>query len=463
MKRIPGLCMICALVVLGALTGRISLAPSGSARAAVVTFTKDVAPIVQKNCVVCHRPGEVAPMSFLSYKEVRPWARSIQEKVVTGEMPPWFADPKHGVFANDSRLSPREIETISAWVADGAKEGDPKDMPPNPTFTEGWQVGKPDVVLPMTTDFNIPTDGVIPYKYFAVPTNFTEDKYVQFAEIRSGDRQHVHHIIISVRYPGSVPLPAAGEIKPEPRRAAGSESGAGGGTAGASSGAGAGGAAGAAGARSLEDSDGRLVGWAPGEAPLILRDGQAKLIKAGSVLVFQVHYTTNGVAGKDRSSVGLVFSKAPIEKRVITAGAASRNLVIPPGDPHYESTGTFTFKEDSHIDSLHPHMHVRGKDFLYRLVYPDGTSKILLSVPRYDFAWQLTYFLKEPIAAPKNSKLEVIAHHDNSTRNKFNPDPTATVRWGDQTWDEMMIGYFDYTLDKQNLRRSIPSAAGTGQ
>jgi hypothetical protein len=440
--------MFGALLVLGMTIngGRTSI--GRDAHAASVTFTKDVAPIIQKNCVVCHRPGEVAPMSFLSYKEVRPWARSIREKVVTGEMPPWFADPKHGEFSNDARLSKKDVDTISAWVADGAKEGDLRDLPPNPTFAEGWQIGKPDVVLPMTTDFNIPAEGVIPYKYFAVPTNFTEDRYVQLAEIRSGDRAHVHHVIISVRYPGSSPLPAAGEISPDVRRPAGA-------TAGEGSGGG-------AAARSVEDSDGRLVGWAPGEAPLILREGQAKLIKAGSVLVFQVHYTTNGEAGKDRTSVGLIFSKTPVEKRVITAGAVARNLVIPPGDPNFESSANFVFKEDSHIDSLHPHMHVRGKDFLYRLVYPDGTSKILLSVPQYNFAWQLTYFFKEPIAAPKGSKLEVVAHHDNSTKNKYNPDPTVTVRWGDQTWDEMMIGYFDYTLDKQDLRRARPEAAGTG-
>jgi hypothetical protein len=184
----------------------------------------------------------------------------------------------------------------------------------------------------------------------------------------------------------------------------------------------------------------------------MLRPGQAKLLKAGSVLIFQVHYTTNGQAGADRSSVGLIFSRVPVEKRVITAGAVGRKLAIPPGDPNYEVRSTFDFKEDSHIDSLHPHMHVRGKDFEYRLVYPDGTSKTILSVPRWDFNWQMTYFFKEPIAAPKGSRLECTAHYDNSTRNKYNPDPTKLVTWGPQTWDEMMIGYLDYTLDKQNLR-----------
>jgi hypothetical protein len=404
--------------------------------AAIVTFSKDVAPIIQKNCQVCHRPGEVAPMSFMNYKEVRPWAKSIREKVVTREMPPWFADPKHSEFSNDCRLSQKDIDTIVAWVEGGNKEGDPKDMPPNPKFTEGWQIGKPDVVLPMTTEFQIPAEGVIPYKYFVIPTNFSEDKYVQFAEIRSGDRAHVHHVIASVRYPGQGELPPAGELLPEKLTASRQAS--------------------------AEDSDGRLVGWAPGEAPQIMRPGQAKLIKKGSVLIFQIHYTTNGEPGKDRTSVGLIFSKVPVEKRVITAGAVARNLVIPPYDPNYESTATFTFKEDSHIDNLHPHMHVRGKDFKYTLIYPDGTAKVLLSVPRFDFGWQLTYFFKEEVAVPKGSRLEIVAHHDNSTKNKYNPDPAATVRWGDQTWDEMMIGYLDYTIDKQDLRRSSQEAAGRG-
>lgn len=441
MKRTFCLCLIGVFGALG-----LFLAPRlKSATAESVTFSKDVAPIIQKNCQVCHRPGEVAPMSFMSYQEVRPWARSIREKVVERAMPPWFADPKFSEFSNDCRLSQKEIETIVAWVEGGAKEGDPKDMPPNPKFTAGWLIGQPDVVLPMTVEFNIPAEGVIPYKYFVIPTNFTEDRYVQLAEIRAGDRAHVHHVIVSVRYPDHGPLPTAGELSPESRAALRPSSGA------TQSGGGQ--------QRSVEDSDGRLVGWAPGEAPLILRPGQAKLIRKGSVLIFQVHYTTNGEAGKDRTSVGLIFSQVPVEKRVITAGAVSRNLVIPPGDPHYESTATFIFKEDSHIDSLHPHMHVRGKDFLYRLVYPDGRSKILLSVPRFDFAWQLTYFFKEPVAAPKDSRLEVVAHHDNSAKNRFNPDPTATVRWGDQTWDEMMIGYLDYTIDKQDLRREQSQTA----
>ena len=436
MKRTLSFSFLLALVALGFTLFLGSSSHRSSA--ASVTFTKDVAPIIQNKCMGCHRPGEVAPMSFMNYKEVRPWARSIREKVVARQMPPWFADAKHTEFANDPRLSQKEIDTIVNWVENGSPEGDAKDMPPNPKFPAGWQIGTPDVVLPMTAEFNIPAEGVIPYKYFAVPTNFTEDKYVQFAEIRQGDRVHLHHVIVSVRYPDNGELPAAGEINPAAlgsvRRSSSDRP---------------------------ADSDGRLVGWAPGEAPLELRAGQAKLVKKGSVLIFQIHYIANGEAGKDRSSVGLIFSKAPVEKRVITAGATQANFAIPPGAPNHEVTAEFAFKEDSHLDSLHPHMHVRGKDFKYTLILPDGKTKELLSVPKYDFGWQLTYVFKEEVAVPKGSKLVCVAHYDNSLGNKFNPDATATVRWGDQTWEEMMIGYIDYTLDKQDLRKPQANAASS--
>jgi len=434
--------LLCAFVAFGVfLPLDSSNATSTAASGASVTFTKDVAPIIQKNCTVCHRPGEVAPMSFTSYKEVRPWAKAIREKVATRVMPPWFADPAHGEFSNDSRLSQKEIETIVAWVEQGSKEGDPKDMPPSPKYLDGWQIGKPDVVITMPAEYGVPAEGVIPYKYFAVPTNFTEDKYVQFAEIRQGNRRIVHHVIIDVRYPGQGKLPEPGEIPPNDlfsaRRGGGAQ------------------------AERPADSDGRLVGWAPGEAPLSLRPGQAKLVKKGSMLIFQIHYVTTGEPGVDRTSVGLIFSKDPVEKRVITAGASQGNFVIPPGDPSFEVKSEFAFKEDSHIDSLHPHMHVRGKDFKYTLVYPDGTSKVLLSVPRWDFGWQMTYVFKEEVVAPKGSKLVCVAHYDNSVNNKFNPDPTKEVRWGPQTWEEMMIGYLDYTLDKQDLRKSQSQAASS--
>lgn len=443
MKRTVGLCLSAGLVLAVISIGGWHTSASDKA-AAAVTFSKDVAPILLNNCASCHRPGEIAPMSLLNYKEARPWAKSIRQVVLDRTMPPWLADPAHGEFANDRRLSQKEIDTLVAWVDGGAKEGNPKDLPPTPKFpAEGWKLGTPDVILPMTVEASVPADGVVAYRHFVVPTNFTEDRYVQFAEIKRGDPSVVHHVIVSVREPGQGPIPPAGEInlgaaanrQGEARTA--QQPGQGGGRG--------------------NTPDGMLVGWAPGMSPLLLKPGQAKLIKKGSVLIFQMHYTTNGQASKDRTSVGLYFAKGPVEKRVITTGAVARNLVIPPGEPNYESKASFIFKEDSHIVSFMPHMHVRGKDFEYKLVLPDGSSKILLKVPRYDFNWQLVYFMKEPVAAPKGSRIDCVAHHDNSERNKYNPDPTKEVRWGPQTWEEMMIGWLDYTLDGQNLRTETAS------
>jgi mono/diheme cytochrome c family protein len=420
-----------------------------ASKAAKVTFTKDIAPIFNANCVECHRQGEMAPMALSSYKEVRPWAKSIREKVVSREMPPWYADPNHGKFANDRSLTPQQVETIRAWVEAGAPEGDPKDLPAAPKFSNvGWKFGQPDAVLSMSDEVSIPADGTVPYIYYAVPTNFTEDKYIQYAEIKRGEPSVVHHVIVSVREPGQGPLPAAGRItvgtqraNPEaaadPQRRQQQQ------------------------ARS-ENQDRMLVGWAPGMDPLTLQPGQAKLVKKGSVLVLQLHYTTTGTAAKDRTSIGIWFAKEPVEKRMITTGITvdQSKFIIPAGEPNFESHSSRVFNEDVHLHMFMPHMHVRGKDFEYKLVYPDGTSKILLRVPKYDFNWQLTYFTKEPIPVPKGSRIECVAHHDNSANNKFNPDPNIIVRWGDQTWEEMMIGWVDYTIDGQNLR-TAPNAGAS--
>lgn len=440
MRRSIALCMIVAFA-LGAFFMSQARSDASVKSAAVVTFSKDVAPILYAKCATCHRPGEMAPMSLLTYKEVRPWAKSIREKVLSKEMPPWYADPNHGQWANDASMTQQQIDTIRAWVDGGVKEGDAKDLPDPPKFANtGWKFGQPDAVFSLTEEAEIPADGTVPYRYWAVPTNFTEDKYVQFAEIKRGEPSVVHHVIVSVREPDQGPLPPAGEIKfgqqrvnPEaardPQQARNNRP-------------------------RGTNPDGMLVGWAPGMSPLTLQQGNAKLVKKGSVLIFQMHYTTNGVAAKDRTSIGLWFAKGPVEKRMITKGVMTdpRKLAIPAGDANFESRSSFTFTEDVHLHMFMPHMHVRGKDFEYKLVLPDGREKILLRVPKYDFNWQLTYFTKEPIAAPKGSRIECVAHHDNSAGNKFNPDPTITVRWGDQTWEEMMIGWIDYTIDGQNLR-----------
>ena len=440
-RRLAILLLVAGLTVVAGITWleRPFAAP------ATITFTKDVAPILYANCAECHRPGETAPMSFLTYKEVRPWAKSIREKVVNREMPPWFADPNHGEFLNDARLTAQQVETIRQWVDGGSREGDPKDLPPAPKFHTGeWKFGQPDVVLSMTETAEIPADGTVPYKYYAVPTNFPEDKFIQYAEIKRGAPSVVHHVIISVREPDQGVLPPAGEINLSRLRGANPED-----------------PQAARTARRGNNPDGMLIGWAPGMSPLQLKEGNAKLVKKGSVLIFQMHYTTTGAAAQDVTKVGIWFAKTPVEKRVITRGVTvdTRNFVIPAGDPNYEARSSYTFTEDAHIHMFMPHMHVRGKDFEYKIVYPDGTSKILLRVPKYDFNWQLGYFVKQPVAVPKGSRIECVAHYDNSANNRYNPDPTREVRWGDQTWEEMMIGWIDYTIDGQNLRTQTQSAS----
>jgi hypothetical protein len=352
-------------------------------------------------------------MPLLSYKEARPWAKSIREKVASGAMPPWHADPSHGEFSNDRRLSKKEIDTIVAWVDAGAPEGNPKDLPAAPRFTDGWQIGKPDVVLTMNKEVDVPAEGVVGYKYFIIPTGFKEDRWIQAAEVRPGNRQVVHHVIAFVVDASIF-------------------------------------AGGLSGRNRLEG----LAGYAPGEAATVLPDGVGRLVKAGSLVVLQMHYTPNGTAAKDRTSVGLTFSRKPVVKAAMGGAAMNRRFEIPPGDGAYEVRSVYRFKDDSHITSLMPHMHLRGKDFEFRLVYPDGKSRVILSVPRYDFNWQTRYDLKEPIAAPRGSRVECVAHFDNSPKNRWNPDPAKAVRWGQQTWEEMMIGFIGFTLDSQDLQRA---------
>ena len=384
---------------------------SDAKKGATATYSKDVAPIFFKNCAECHRPGEIAPFSLMNYKESRPWARSIKEKVVSKAMPPWHADPNHGAFANDRRLSQKEIDTIVAWVDSGAPEGNPKDLPPAPKYTDGWNIGKPDAIFKLPEAFSVPAEGVVPYKYFRVPTNFTEDRWITAAEIRADKRDVVHHIIVFVQAKG--------------------------------------------------EQQKLLVGWAPGEQPAVMHNGLAKKIPAGAELLFQVHYTPSGKAAQDQSYVGLIFAKDKPKNELQTMPVMNMRFAIPPGDPNYQVESSFTFKDDGTIHSLMPHMHLRGKDFLYKVTYPDGKSEIILSVPRYDFNWQTYYVLKQPVRAPKGTRVDCLAHFDNSTGNKYNPDPSKEVRWGDQTWEEMMIGWMSFTLDKTAAQPEAPAVGKT--
>jgi hypothetical protein len=367
---------------------------------AAPTFTKDVAPIFNKSCVECHRPTMFAPMSLTTFDEARPWARSIKQRVVSGAMPPWGADTPHGMFKNDPRLTATEIETISAWVDAGAPKGDDKDLPPAPTFADGWSIGKPDAIFTMDEEFTIPATGTIPYKYFKAPTGLTEDKWIQAIEIHPSARAQVHHVLAYTQPAGTVPKPG-GELGPD-----------------------------------------NIGGVTPNKPGLVFEPGVARLLKGNSDIVMQIHYTANGKEGKDRTTIGVIFAKQPPTKLAAGGMAINPRFVIPAGDGNAEVRAITPLNRDTLITSYTPHMHVRGKDMTYIAHYPDGTDETLLSVPRYDFNWQISYELAKPKLLPKGTKLEVIAHFDNSTGNKFNPDPTKDVKWGDQTWEEMMIGFF---------------------
>lgn len=379
-----------------------------------VTFSKDVAPILYKSCAECHRPGEVAPFSVMNYQDVRPWAKSIREKVISKEMPPWHADPNHGEFLNDRRLSKTEIDTIVAWVDSGVKEGNPKELPAAPKFVDGWSIGAPDETFSIPEQ-QVPAEGVIKYQYFTVPTNFKEDRWISAAEIRSTGRSAVHHVIVFIQDANSTSIASS--------------------------------------------TNNLLVGFAPGEQPAKYLPGTGKKITAGAKLIFQMHYTPNGKSTTDITTVGLKYHKEPPKHAIQTRPVLNTGFKIPAGADNHEVKSSYVFKDDVHLTSLMPHMHLRGKDFEIKAILPDGSSRILLNVPRYDFNWQTYYVPKSPLALPKGTKIECTAHYDNSAGNKFNPDPSKEVRWGDQTWEEMMIGWLSYYVDAPQAAKPVASSA----
>jgi hypothetical protein len=389
------------------------------------TFYKDVLPILQQHCQACHRPGEIAPRSFVTYAEAKPWASAIAEVTRTRKMPPWFADPRYGKFSNDPSLTPAEIETLSFWAAAGAPAGDPHDAPPPPHWIEGWSIPRPDVIVQMPRAVTIPAHGDVEYTYEIVPTGFKEDRWVQRSEFRPSSREHVHHAVVYIRPPNSMwlrgapigqPFTASRLADPKLQHEA-----------------------------HATDSDLLLV-YAPGSSPDEWPDGLAKFVPAGSDLVFQMHYTTNGHADSDQTSIGLVFAKAPVKQRVLTLQLnGGGGLPIPPGAENYEVEVHGTLPNDCALLSLFPHMHVRGKRFEYNIVHPDGTKEILLRV-NYDFYWQMSYRLADPRPLKAGTKLQAIAWYDNSRNNPHNPDPDSPVRWGDQTYNEMMVGFFDVAV-----------------
>ncbi len=388
----------------GCIIGRVFQTDADDEHA--VTYSNQISRILQRNCTSCHRAGEIGPFALDDYDEVTGWAGMIQEVVNERRMPPWHANPEYGTFSNDCRLSEDEIAMINQWVDAGAPKGDPADLPNPIEYSAGWQIGEPDVVIPMSKrPFRVPATGTVEYEYFEVDPGFTEDKWVTAAECRPGNRAVIHHIIVGVRGEGDF----------------------------------------GRGVHELQSD--WIAATAPGSPPMQLPVGYAKLIPAGAKLIFQMHYTPNGIATTDISSVGLKFAEPEdITHRVLTLKAFNEKFRIPAGAENHRVNARFRFERDAELLSLFPHMHLRGKAFRYTAIYPDGQEEILLDVPTYDFNWQNAYRLAEPKSIPEGTRIKCRAWFDNSTGNLANPDPAKTVRWGDQTWEEMMIGYFNVAV-----------------
>lgn len=470
MKR--PLIIILVLLVTGAVT-RVE-----RDEAAGVTFTRDVAPIIFNKCASCHRPGEVAPMPLTSYMEVRPWSKAIREEVVERTMPPWFADPHTSTlkFSNDRRLSQEEIKTIVAWVDGGSPKGDDKDLPPMPEYAPGWTFGEPDLVIEMPVDFEVPAEGELPMQNFYVPVPFNEERWVEKVELRPGNPSVVHHSIANV-----INLPEGTKIidgkavrNGAPATALNRQSARE--TGGLSEG----------GSREVflsQDNFTRagafkLVGQAPGKGFEKHHPGTAKRILPGMYVQFNMHYQPSGRIEKDRSRLGLWFAKKPVSYEVLTKGVTDTIFIggrelsetrtingkevkvrgripnIPPHVDNWEIAGEITVKEAITLYAFAPHMHLRGKDVKYTLIWPDGRSQVLLNVPSFDFNWQLHYELAEPLKIPAGSRLQAVAHYDNSIRNRYNPAPDKEVFWSEQSWDEMFIPWFEYTVDSKILNRA---------
>jgi hypothetical protein len=390
------------------------------------TFYRDVLPLLHAHCQVCHRPGEIAPMPLVTYEETKSWASSIATDARTRKMPPWFADPHYGRFSNDPSLTAPEIEKLTKWADAKAPAGNPQEAPPAPHWTQGWNIPQPDLILRMPRPVSIPANGDVEYTYEIVPTDFVEDRWVQASEVRPSSRGNVHHAVVYIRAPESkwlrgapvgVPFTASDLHDEMLRHQAHST-----------------------------DSDMLLV-YAPGSSPDRWPDGMAKFIPAHSDLVFQMHYTTNGQAATDQTSVGVVFAKEKPRERVFTLQLANDHdtIPIPPGADNYRVEVQGTLPNDATLLSFFPHMHLHGKRFEYNIVHPDKTVETLLRV-NYDFYWQLSYKLADPRLLKAGTKLQAVAWYDNSRKNLHNPDPDAAVQWGDQTYNEMMVGFFDVAV-----------------
>ena len=378
-----------------------------------VTYTNQVARVFQKHCVECHRAGEIAPFALEDYDEAAGWADTIAEVVRDQRMPPWHANPEHGEFTNARVMSQEEKQTLYDWAEAGAPEGDPADLPEPRVFTTDWRLPRePDVVIPMRSEpYRVAAQGVIDYQYFAVDPGFTEDRWVQAADIAPGCRSVVHHVIVYISPP----------------------------------------------ADQQQRGLGWLTAWVPGQSGMELDKNQARLVPAGSKLIFQMHYTPTGAEEEDLTRLALCFADPDeVTDEVVTLAQANPKFEIPPGADDFTVSSTQKwFPAGSKLIGLAPHMHYRGKSFRFTGVWPDGRREVLLDVPAYDFNWQTNYRLAEPIDPPRGFRVELEASFDNSEKNPWNPDPTIPVRWGDQSFEEMMVGFFEVSAPRGSLKREV--------
>lgn len=391
---------------IGCVIGRRSVKPPTGE----ITYSKHIAPIFNKACVECHREGEIAPFPLTSFEDTIGWADTIAEVIEEGRMPPWNANPEFGHFRNDARLTAQEKHTIRTWIRNGTPKGDTADLPPAPTFVSGWRISKPDREIEMPATFKVPATGVVDYKYFVVDPELEEDVYVNAVEARPGNPEVVHHIVVYMRKPGA-------------RR------------------------------RGLGDM---LIGYAPGTSPLIYPEDAGMRVPAGTQFIFEMHYTPNGESAEDKSYFGMkLIDKENVKREIIGSQAINGDFKIQPHARNQTVTASRRIREDLSLITLTPHMHLRGKSFRYEVRHPGGKRETILDVPRYDFNWQLRYELTEPYFLPRGSVLECTAVFDNSEANPNNPDPTKTVKWGQQSWEEMMIGFYTAV-------RPMPQKSETG-
>ncbi len=391
-----------------------------------VTFNKQIAPIVFENCSTCHRPGEVAPFTLQSYKDVKKHAKLIARVTGDRSMPPWKADEGKEKFHDARRLSAQEIGLIQQWANDGAPEGKAADLPPAPKFASGWQSGTPDLVVEPSESYTLGAEGEDIYRCFVVPSSFAEDRWVSAMEVRPGNRAVVHHVIVYLDTSGQARKKDAADAGP-----------------GYTSFGGPG-----------FTPVGTLGGWAPGNLPRRLPQGVGSRLPKGADIVLQVHYHRSGKEEIDRSKIGLYFCEGPVDKELRILPLAPLILSIPPGEKNHEVKASFPSPIDATVLSIAPHMHLLARDMTVWATLPDGTRKDLVRVPDWDFNWQTTYTFKEPVKIPAGSMISLVAHYDNSTDNPRNPsNPPRLTGWGEETRDEMCIAFFGFTIDAEHLAK----------